>query len=315
MHARRHMPPKAFSLIELLIVIAIVGTLLALLLPAVTAARESARRTACIGNLRQIGLAVLSYETVHNEFPAGRVGCDDTGDEMRIDVCPPELPAEEKTAASGFVRLLPQLEEQTLFDQLSIETGGLWNRNVDDLSWYADPEKCKGIKQRPSCLVCPSDASAPISDVYFPVLAATSSYALMQGKLGPDSPSHQVKFFNDGMFLYVKARRQRQIRDGLSSTAMLGEVRFSDTWESSNTWTYALANADCLRNTRNPLNTVPGTGVMLERQNGAFGSYHPGGTVFCFGDDRAAFLSTEIDNAIYQGLATIYGGEMSAVAW
>ncbi len=312
MDSNRHVPRRAFSLVELLTVIAIMGILVALLLPAVMAARESARRTTCVANERQIGLAIVNYETSFNEFPAGRVGCDDTGDELQLPMCPPDLPPEAKTAASAFVRLLPQLEEQALFDRLSIETGGLWNRDVNDLSWYADPEKCMGIKQRPSFLVCPTDPSVPLSEVYYPVLAATSSYALMQGRLGPDSPLHEVKFFNDGMFLYVKARKQRQVRDGLSTTALFGEVSFSDTWESSNTWTYALANADCLRSTRNPLNTRPGAGITLERQNGAFGSFHPGGAIFCFGDDHVAYLSTDIDDLVYQGLATIDGGETAS---
>lgn len=315
MRTGRHLVPtqnsgtRAFSLVELLTVIAIVGVLAALLLPALVAAREAARRTTCIGKLNQLGLAVLHYETVWNKYPAGRVGCDDTGDAMNLACCPPKLPPTKKTAASGFVTLLPQLEEQSLFDRLALDLGGLWNRNLNDLSWYADPEKCMGIKQRPAVFVCPSDYSKALSDVYHPVIAATSSYALMQGRLGPDSLPHLVKYSNDGMFLYVKSRQQRQIRDGLSTTAMLSEVTFSDTWESSNTWSYALANADCLRNTRNPLNTLPGTGVMRQRQNGAFGSNHPNGAVCCFGDAHVSFLTNDVDDVIYQGLATIDGGE------
>ena len=303
---RRH----GFTLVELLVVIAIIGLLIALLLPAVNAAREAARRTSCVNKEKQIGLAILNYETTFGRFPPGRMGCDDTGDIMKHRVCPPGLPADQKTGASGFVAILPQLEEQPLYDQLDVGNGGLWNRNVDDLYWYQDSSKCQGIKQRLDVFVCPSDPSHAISSVYLPVKAATASYAFVQGTLGPDSPVHLTKFENDGMFLYVVARKTLHVRDGLSLTTMLGEVVLSDTWESSNTWTYALANADCLRSTRNPLNTWPGDGVVRERQNGAFGSEHPGGAVFCFADGHVKFTTDEVDQDVYQAQSTITGKEV-----
>jgi prepilin-type N-terminal cleavage/methylation domain-containing protein len=241
-----------FTLIELLVVIGILGLLIAILLPAVQAARESARRNGCVNNQKQLGVATGNYETTFGTFPAGRLGCDDTGDSMEIAVCPPGLPPEEKTAASGFVLILPQLEEQSLYDRLSVEIGGLWNRNVDDLDWYDNKSKCQAIKQQIATLVCPSDTSAALSDVYDPVIAATGSYAFVQGTLGPGSPRHVEKYDNDGMFFYVVRRKASQVTDGLSKTLLLGEVMYGDTWESSNTWTYALVHADCLRSTTNP---------------------------------------------------------------
>ena len=304
---------RAFSLVELLVVIAILGILVALLLPAVQAAREAARKATCTSHQKEVGLAILSFEAAHGAFPAGRIGCDDTGDAMSISVCPPGLPPEKKTGASGFVEILPQLEQQSLYDRIDVKKGGLWNRNVDDLGWYGDEGKCRGIKDRLDILVCPSDTSLPMSDVYAPVTAATSSYAFVQGSRGPalDLPSHLAKFENNGLFQYVMRCRTEQVLDGLSQTAMLGEVVLSDTWESSNTWSYALVYADCLRTTANPLNTRPGAGFTLERQNGAFASQHPGGALFCFADGHVSFLAENIDLDVYQAVSTIDGGEIA----
>lgn len=310
------MPPRsaqpAFTLVELLVVIAIIGVLVALLLPAVSAGREAARRVTCVNRQKQVALALLQYEGVHGCFPAGRIGCDDAGDSHDIPGCPPGLPAEKKTAASGFVDILPQLEMQTLYDQLAIEAGGLWNRNVDDLGWYDDMNKCKGIKVSIEVLRCPSDESALLSDVYRPVEAATTSYALCQGSLGPGAGAEEVKYFNNGLFLYVMRRKDREITDGISNTYALGEVVLADVWESSNTWSYALAFADCLRTTTNALNTRPGAGAVVDRQNGAFASRHPGGAVFACADGHVTFVSDGIDRAAYQALSTIAGGEVAA---
>lgn len=300
----------AFTLVELLVVIAVVGLLIALLLPAVQAAREATRRGACSNHLKQIGLAILNYEAAQSHFPTGRVGCDDTGDTMPIRSCPAGLPPEQKTAASGFVTVLPQLEFQRLHDQLSVEIGGLWNRNVDDLGWYSDLAKCKAIKVSLAIFRCPSDTSDTISDVYSPVKAATGSYAFSQGSLGPRSRPEEVKYSNNGAFLYVEKVRPHQVTDGLSDTYFVGEVVLAHTWESSNTWTYALWHADCLRTTANHLNAPPGSGHVQQRRNGAFGSQHPGGALFAYGDGHVAFVSDAVVPEVYQASSTIAGGEV-----
>ena len=75
---------SGFTLVELLVVIAIIGILVAMLLPAVQSVREAANRTSCQNNLRQIGIAIASYETAFQALPAGRVGCDDVGQDMSV---------------------------------------------------------------------------------------------------------------------------------------------------------------------------------------------------------------------------------------
>jgi prepilin-type N-terminal cleavage/methylation domain-containing protein/prepilin-type processing-associated H-X9-DG protein len=313
---------RGFTLVELLVVIAVLGILFALLLPAIEAAREAARRSSCTNNLAQISRAVLNYESGERNFPPGRIGCDDTSD---IPACPPGLPAEKKTAASGFVSILPQLELAGLYDLLDVEHGGLWNRNVDDLGWYSVPGKARGVRQRPEVFVCPSDLSEPLTEFYAPVIAATGSYAFVQGTMGPArsngaaSPGYQMersakvvaKYENDGLFRYVMRRRAGEVVDGLSNTMMAGEVIFAHDYSSINTWTYARLNADSLRTTANPLNTPPGEGEYRDgQQNGAFASEHPGGGVFAFADGHTEFIEESIEPWTYRALSTIAGEEV-----
>ncbi|MEM6330182.1 MAG: DUF1559 domain-containing protein [Planctomycetota bacterium] len=103
--------PTAFTLVELLVVIAIIGVLIALLLPAVQAAREAARRSQCINNLRQLGIALTNYESARSRLPPGNLGYDP----RRSDFTTLNDAADEvRTAFVPFV--LPYLEEAALFD-------------------------------------------------------------------------------------------------------------------------------------------------------------------------------------------------------
>lgn len=300
------MRKKGFTLVELLVVIAIIGILIGMLLPAVQSVREAARRSSCQNNLRQLGLAVANFESAHQHLPAGRFGCDDIGQQMEIGPCSSATSPEEKNGASGFVLLLPFMEQMNLFDDLSINDGGLWNRDVDDLTWWQDsPRKRAGVMTHLDVLWCPSDDSAMESNVYQPICAATTSYALSSGSLGPDNLVYTTKYKNDGAFVYRVPKKIAEVTDGLSNTFFAGEVLRADLWESSNVWSYAIANSDSLRTTTNPINSVPGSGIVIERRNGAFGSNHTGGANFVFGDGHVEYLSDTIDLPIYKALSTI----------
>jgi stearoyl-CoA desaturase (delta-9 desaturase) len=112
-------PHSAFSLVELLVVIAIVAVLIALLLPAVQSAREASRRSQCVNHMKQLGIAVQNYHIAHDMLPLG----DNT-------LPPGPGPAEWKTNFSAHVRLLPYLEEQSLYDRFYLDTYIYMPRNV-----------------------------------------------------------------------------------------------------------------------------------------------------------------------------------------
>jgi len=302
-----------FTLVELLVVIAIIGILIGMLLPAVQSVRETARRVTCQNNFRQIGIAIANYESSHQRFPAGRIGCDDIGQTMSVSQCLGSLSPEEKNGASGFVSILPQLEQTNLSQAVDVNNGGLWNRDVDDLAWWSDNAlKREAIQVHLPVLWCPSETGSKSSDVYQPVISATSTYAFSNGSLGPDNLVHVTKYKNDGAFIYRTQRTHSDIQDGQSNTFFLGEVVRPDVFESSNVWSYAIANADCLRTTTNPLNTQPGAGIVVELRNGAFASSHPGGANFVYGDGHVEFINDEIDLEAYRALSTINGGEVSS---
>lgn len=157
-------PKNAFTLIELLVVIAIIAILIGLLLPAVQKVREAAARMKCQNNLKQLGLALLNYESTYNAFPAGRHGCDG----ILNGPCANDSLV-QRNGASAFLQLLPFMELEALyktFDQnnLPYNQGGTWTA------------KSKGIETRPSVMVCSSD----ISDKFIltsGLNAATGSYA------------------------------------------------------------------------------------------------------------------------------------------
>ena len=296
---------RAFTLVELLVVIAIIGLLVALLLPAIQAAREAARRTECINNLKQIGLALHSYHDSLGSFPPGRMSCDGwTGG-----------PCAGKTwirkpGTSGFVMLLPYLEHQALYDLFGgFELGAVYPTSGP--AGWRTAEVDQAMKTRPDVYVCPSDVSGKTrgSD-------ATSSYAFVHGSRGPSYGTDQVnlKHGNTGLFNYLSSYNMRNATDGMSNTMVVGEVIDSHTAESSNRWVVGSRHLDSLRSTENPLNTPPGTGPYTlnlygYRCNGAFGSEHPGGANFLIGDGQVRFFSDSIDMYVYRALSTRAGGE------
>ena len=155
---------RAFTLVELLVVIAIIGILIGMLLPAVQSVREAARRTSCSNNLRQLGLAVLNYETSTGEFPVNQVGPGRTNGNGGY----------ESGFYSWLVPLLPYFEQNNLFEQISLNIN-----NGDDFGYMigSDHPNAIAANTKIDMLLCPSDipthenvlamgAANPASDNY-----------------------------------------------------------------------------------------------------------------------------------------------------
>lgn len=332
-------PSKAFTLVELLVVIAIIGVLVSLLLPAVQAAREAARRMSCGNNLKQIGLGLLNYENTYNEFPAGSFGPDSSSCVSEISTLYIGQPAAEngwqRSLYSAFVPLLAYVEQQQLLNLFALDEGGsargIWRAGAfgGDSAWRVPPygeQRELAIGTRPGVYVCASDTAeevvTPDDNGFDPftnwaATPSTGSYAFSMGHRGPlawGTNTCMTKFFNTGMFVYHYKTELRQITDGASNTIAAGETVDGHTVESSNMWTYAERFCNSLRSTEAAINTPPGfDGSFLSNKrggaiiNGAFASRHPGGAQFVYGDGRVEFIQEEIDLDTYQQLSTIDG--------
>ncbi len=341
-----------FTLVELLVVIAIIGILVALLLPAIQAAREAARRAQCVNNQRQLALGILEFENTRGYFPPGRKGCDGwttapgVGNLCQESVAGTDIYGDNlgQSGASIWAQILPQVEEQALYDLLHVEDIAIWGPGFT--AWYGNSDVVEAVSQRPEMFVCASD-SLPAQAHYGHNIAlrvldrlsvATGSYAGCAGSFGPPNEENETneignKYLCDGVFLYAKPVRVRQITDGLSKTFFLGETVDGHMAASSNIWSHGV-RCNSLRTTANPLNTPTGrnngAGVnggagwldngpvfsndpenkgCLQCATCAFASRHPGGANFAFGDGHVAFIADSIDLEIYQWLSTRAGGE------
>ena len=328
MSSKRFLPKpgsqKGFTLVELLVVVVIIGVLIALLLPAIQASREAARRMQCASNVKQICNAVANYESVHGSYPPGRVGydCAETPNGVK------NLEETDRIGTSAFVLILPYIELDTIYNQIDFSYGGLWTarRKGDNLLWSA--LNAAVIAQRPPIFVCPNDTanefyeSPQLAPWYYigDLDAATGSYAFCMGSimntLSNGIDAGMVKYHNNGVFHYIKGHKARDITDGLSQTIFLGETTEGHLARSSNIWTRGIYMRDSLRMTYNPMNTPPEMGDWVEGLdgsilNGAFISNHPSGVNFGFGDGHVVFLDETMDEHIYKAMSTRDYGDIN----
>lgn len=323
LHHRRN---SGFTVIELLVTIAIIGILVALLIPAVQHVRETSRKTECQNHLHNIGLALASYSATHKGLPPG----------YAPRVLTPNQSVKGGTPAYAWgTMLLPFVDQKPLYDALDVNLGLLSEATVD-------PAR-KPLLERPlNIYLCPSDIagesmdSAPIGEelqgLYrvegkrVPESAAggTSSYVANAGYWATYHPVNlrrRVKLPklddertgpNNGLFYNASHVSESDITDGLSHTLAIGERAW---FQGSSTWVgtanlrgrAAGGSAVCLGRVYWRINAIPDPpGILLQpgdqqkvrgdsNARAAFGSYHPGGANFVFADGQARFLAETID--------------------
>ena len=192
---------RGVTLVELLVVIAILATTIGLLLPAVQTARETARRSSCTNNLRQLGVAAANHESARGRFPLGA--------ESRQWDERPDFP-HQFFRWSVLAHLAPYYEEERLLRSLDLTVPLYIGLSPGDIA----PQNRPIVKLTVPLFLCPSDVSLPVSDLFGP-----TNYAGCTGT-GIDGGT---PFATDGLFGINSRIRARDVRDGLSKTVAFSE--------------------------------------------------------------------------------------------
>lgn len=194
---------KAFTLVELLVVMAIIGILIALLLPALQMAREAARRAHCVNNLKQLGVALHNYHVMANRLPPGRL----------------VIPVEGRGRCfSAYAHLLPYLEASALFRRID------FNANPED------PVNDPVLSSTIPFFQCPTDSAMKLHGT-----SAVHNYPLNTGTTYPLSPRNSAGVKVTGVFFENSAIGFHRVKDGTSQTICISETVLSEggpsTWD------------------------------------------------------------------------------------
>jgi prepilin-type N-terminal cleavage/methylation domain-containing protein len=314
---------RGFTLVELLVVIAIIGILISLLLPAVQAAREAARRSQCSNNLKQIGLAIHEYQDSMQALPIGLSQ-------------PPTVPANWSTCGSGPyntwpARLFPYLEQQNL----------AWDFNYGYATCGYDPINGPAMSTWISSYLCPSDTPDGFQGTTR--LASRSNYVACFSPDGtmvePGAPwkidgCNNLAFLNPAkqraLFNVNLSRRLVECTDGLSNTVMISEAIAGQQGDIRGMWWYPWGmQYEHHRGPNSPIPDAVGGGpaycysttdapcsVSAACQSTidfAARSKHPLGVQVLRADGSAQFVANAIDLATWQAFASISGSEAVTV--
>jgi prepilin-type N-terminal cleavage/methylation domain-containing protein/prepilin-type processing-associated H-X9-DG protein len=336
-----------FTLVELLVVIAIIGILMFLLLPAVQAARETARRTSCANNLRQLGLAALNFENANGRFPPGYLG--ERGhieDPLATTIDPGNINDRfgPHQLVGVFVFLLPYFEEASLAGDIT----STLNLGLDarDENYWEDENAWRASQWQLSMLLCPSVPDELPQEAYFdqlwvkavPPPITINLYAngwpaelVNQGRthyLAVSGLAGEVGIEQIDRYVGVFSVRSKttiaKVADGTSKTLLFGEApgtigqsvkgALSDTVYNgsihAHSWTGS-ATAPVGESLDPTIeNGTPNASAEYDAHWAYFSGLHPGGNVqFCYADGSVHTLEEGIDRFILRSLASINGGE------
>jgi prepilin-type N-terminal cleavage/methylation domain-containing protein len=287
-----------FTLVELLVVIAIIGILIALLLPAVQAAREAARRSQCTNNLKQLSLAMHNYADVYKRLP---------------------LPGLLANQVSWHALILPFIEQKALHDQIDFN-----QTTTIDVAGKID-----AAANRIDAYICPSavdeKSGAPAGEDEWPLASGTKTWTQHYcGILGPKGQNvSQAKAYKCNNTTQVYGGECQQgimwpygvvlsdIVDGMSTTYLLGEL----SWEGMpyyRAWVFGKVKDATNGNAHYAAKNITfplGSEDTTVLNDVALGSNHPGGAQFAMGDASVRFVSETIDFNVYLATASRDGKE------
>ena len=276
----RYLRNRGFTLVELLVVIAIIGILIALLLPAVQAAREAARRMQCSNNLKQLGLAMHNYHDTYQCFPPGFMVVDELGN-----------------IGGGWawaVFLMPFIEQSPLQDKLSVTKYSLGQVT-------SDPELMPLLQTPLEPLKCPSSTVEPLREYLGAsgIMVSTANYMCCRGFFRYSGPVHLEKP-NNGVLFGQSSVRFADIRDGTSNTIALGERTVLPVYADQPARWPSWCGPGGLSPTGGIGSTVSSS--VYDKMNHPtdihlFSSEHPGGANFGFADGSVHFLSETIESS------------------
>lgn len=311
---------RGFTLVELLVVIAIIGILVALLLPAVQAAREAARRSSCANNIRQVVLATLNYEAAKGTLPRGSLHASPEGLVDRAGILAQIMPYAEDAALHDLIDFDQETSDQQLPDGTYLASFRV--AMYECPSSDAERIVAQGGIPRAMTSYSASVGSTRQWNGAFGCRCAPAEFDQWNDTGLRDYPTLADPYSYSGPFTRLAVTTDlRKITDGLSKTIFIGEVRpdCSDHvrrgWLHSNngsgltTTTFPINYDSCLR--QSPV-VIDGEGCSKTcnwTSELGFKSSHPGGAHFAFGDGGTRFLREDIDHLTYQYLGDKADGE------
>jgi prepilin-type N-terminal cleavage/methylation domain-containing protein/prepilin-type processing-associated H-X9-DG protein len=326
---RRSAARPGFTLIELLVVIAIIGVLIALLLPAVQKVREAANRVRCQNNLKQLGLALHHYHTVHDVFPPGQ-WCPNLHE---------NAPTYHYNRGCWFQNILPYVEQTALFAQVDAYDQAHLNTlnyiceapghqtHVPTFMCPSDPNAGKDLTQWDPEGTAPSDGSPERSQGFH------GNYVLCSGSTVFNPPESRNGLHLDGIFFVQSEIRIADITDGTSTTLLSAEINLVPDHLTGGPCCegndlrgryYNSYFGDTLFSTLQPPNTslpdvtdlcihlpvyAPCTESISTAQHYAR-SYHPGGVNAGLADGSVRFIANSVNPLTYLGMGSRGGGEV-----